>query len=48
MICNRWVPTKVKGKILQDCSETSFIIWAGDGGTDKKAGGRAAGGFLRV
>lgn len=42
-ICDRKVSASVKRQILQDCGETSYVLWLRDDGTDRKSGGRTSG-----
>lgn len=36
VICESRIPARVKGKVLQEGSQSSYVIWAEGGGTDEK------------
>ena len=47
VICDRRVAARVNGESIKDGSETSYVVWFGGGGADKKTGSGAGGGRVK-
>ena len=36
VLCDRWMPVKLKGKVTQNCGQTSYVVWCRDLGNNER------------